>query len=208
YSWVEIGKSELHTLGLNNEARTSEDPRHSGNWRAAAAVRASGNVLEVRMNGLQVGAPPGNYNTLLYSRKITNPSRLSKKDQEDGKLYEYFLLTRDAEPGKEITGEYLTSAKEGGDRSGALAVDFHFNAKGGALFYEITSANVEQGSDEGNRRSLAIVLDGLIMSAPSLITAIRDSGQITGRFTKAEVDNLVNILRSGALPATLKPQPV
>src|SRR5262249_22233122 len=69
YSWVEIGKSELHTLGLNNEARTSEDPRHSGNWRAAAAVRASGNVLEVRMNGLQVGAPPGNYNTLLYSRK-------------------------------------------------------------------------------------------------------------------------------------------
>jgi len=46
------------------------------------------------------------------------------------------------------------------------------------------------------------------MSAPSLNSPIRDSGQITGQFTKDDVNNLVSILRSGALPATLKPQPV
>src|SRR5262249_52109077 len=55
---------------------------------------------------------------------------------------------------------------------------------------------------------LAIVLDGQIMSAPTINSVIRGDGQIHGRFTQKEVDQLVNILRSGALPATLKPQPV
>src|SRR5262249_29657272 len=37
---------------------------------------------------------------------------------------------------------------------------------------------------------------------------ITTAGSITGDFTRREVDNLVNILRAGALPASLKPQPV
>src|SRR6185369_8327457 len=84
----------------------------------------------------------------------------------------------------------------------------HFNNKGGSLFYELTSANVEGEEGEGGRRNLAIVLDGLIMSAPALQARIRDAGIITGKFSKTEIEDLVNILRSGALPATLKPQPV
>src|SRR5204863_5686743 len=57
-------------------------------------------------------------------------------------------------------------------------------------------------------RHLAITLDGQIRSAPTLRSAIRSNGQITGDFTKKEVETLVTILRAGALPATLRPQPV
>src|SRR5262249_2079684 len=42
----------------------------------------------------------------------------------------------------------------------------------------------------------------------TLNSPIRSSGQISGDFTKKEVDTLVTILRAGALPATLKSQPV
>ena len=45
-------------------------------------------------------------------------------------------------------------------------------------------------------------------SAPTINSQITTHGQISGSFTSKEVDSLVNILRAGALPATLKPQPV
>ena len=51
-------------------------------------------------------------------------------------------------------------------------------------------------------------MDGQIRSAPVLNQAIRTDGQISGNFTPADIDTLVRILRAGALPATLKPQPV
>src|SRR5262249_40060400 len=64
------------------------------------------------------------------------------------------------------------------------------------------------GDDTSNKRHLAIILDGLVMSAPTINSQITTHGQISGSFTSREVDELVNILRSGALPATLKQQPV
>src|SRR5438552_18047553 len=56
--------------------------------------------------------------------------------------------------------------------------------------------------------SLAILLDGYIVSAPTLNSAIHERGQITGLGSVEEARRLAQILRSGALPATLKPQPV
>src|SRR5262249_35896461 len=122
--------------------------------------------------------------------------------------YEYFFLARDAEPGKAVTGKYLTSAKEDFDtRTHRPSVAFRFNGQGEVLFGDLTRANApREGRD--SERLLAIVLDNKIMSAPGIMTEIRGSGQITGQFTKDDINTLVNILRSGALPATLKQQPV
>jgi preprotein translocase subunit SecD len=51
----------------------------------------------------------------------------------------------------------------------------------------------------------AIVLDGTVMSAPYIKSAITDgSGQISGNFTAAEMNNLVTTLRYGALPYPLQ----
>lgn len=54
------------------------------------------------------------------------------------------------------------------------------------------------------RRQLRLLLNGMVMSAPQISSEIRNQGQITGEFTQKEIDTLVNILRSGSLPATLK----
>jgi SecD/SecF fusion protein len=89
-------------------------------------------------------------------------------------------------------------------------VSFKFNTRGGDLFYDVTNQNRpdKRGGQDQFYRHLAIILDNEVMSAPRLITAIQTDGQITGNFTSKEVNQLVSILRAGALPATLKPLPV
>jgi SecD/SecF fusion protein len=192
YTWVELGISERHTLGLNNAAEN--DPNNMM-WKQVAEARKKGEPVPI-LGGT----------ALLYSRNVMNP-RLS--DKEQNKKYEYFVLTRDPEKGKEITGKYLTNAFETTSRGMELAVGFRFNDEGGRLFQELTSKNAPTGSGESAfHRYLAVVLDGKIESAPRLNAVISTEGVIEGRFTQEEVSRLVTILRAGALPASLKPQPV
>jgi len=197
YSWVEVGKEELYSLHLNNAARKA--PAWKADWEAVAAVRDK----EAIRYPLQGG---GRF--LLYSREIKTPSRLSPKDVQQGKEYEYFILTRNSEPGKEITGKYLSQAASGPSSRGEPAVHFGFDSEGGNLFYELTSLNKPAKSEGSFERQLAIVLDGKIRAAPGLRSAIRDRGEISGGFTQKTVQELVTILRAGALPATLKEKPV
>ena len=53
-------------------------------------------------------------------------------------------------------------------------------------------------------RPLAIVLDKKVISAPRILQPITGgSGQISGRFTVEQANNLAILLRAGALPAPL-----
>jgi SecD/SecF fusion protein len=194
YTWVELGKSEREYLRLSNENEKDTSP--TSLWKRAAEARAKHQVIS--LDNLE-GSP------LLYSRAVLNP-RLS--DNETGKRFEYFVLTRDPEKGKEITGRYLVDARE--DASGfGLKVAFRFDQTGGNLFGELTSKNAPSGSSENPfHRYLAVVLDGKIESAPTINAVIHSEGVIEGKFTHAQVDRLVRILKAGALPASLKPQPV
>ncbi|UCG33006.1 MAG: protein translocase subunit SecD [Phycisphaerales bacterium] len=80
------------------------------------------------------------------------------------------------------------------------AVSFELDAPGGARFFRLTEPNVG--------KPLCILLDDIAISAPTLRSAIREAGQITGDFTTDEVLELVNKLEAGALPARLKPNPI
>ncbi|HXG84656.1 MAG TPA: protein translocase subunit SecD [Pyrinomonadaceae bacterium] len=55
-------------------------------------------------------------------------------------------------------------------------------------------------------KSMAIVLNDQVKSAPTIQGQISDSGQITGRFTKASAGDLALTLKSGALPAKIEYQ--
>jgi SecD/SecF fusion protein len=96
-----------------------------------------------------------------------------------------------------VAGEDLTDAQPGFDQqTGEPDVNFAFNLRGGQRFGEVTSQNVG--------RRFAIVLDGKVISAPVIRTAILGGrGVITGNFTIKEADSLALLLRSGALPAKL-----
>ncbi len=96
-----------------------------------------------------------------------------------------------------MTGDVLTDARvqPGGSMEGPT-VSFVLDAQGTRLFGDATTANVG--------RQLAIVLDGYVQSAPVIREPITGGhGQISGRFTFEEAQDLANVLRNGALPAPL-----
>ena len=95
-----------------------------------------------------------------------------------------------------VSGENLTRAGVGADQSGRPAIDFRFDGQGARRFGETTAANIG--------RPFAIILDGKVISAPTIQGAITGgTGQITGSFSIAEASELVNLLNGGALPAPL-----
>src|SRR5208283_1163932 len=114
------------------------------------------------------------------------------------------MLDQTDQPGKlpvekqvMVQGEDLTDATPGFDsRNGEPVVNFRFNIRGGQQFGHVTSANVG--------RPFAIVLDNKVISAPRILGPITGgSGQISGRFSTEQANNLAILLRAGALPAKL-----
>jgi preprotein translocase subunit SecD len=55
----------------------------------------------------------------------------------------------------------------------------------------------------GFSRKLGIILDGFLVSAPAIRSTISGRGEITGSFSRQEVDDLVDVLNAGSLPAPL-----
>ena len=96
-----------------------------------------------------------------------------------------------------VSGTDFRSADQGTDQTGRRNVRFTLTNEAGDKFYEYTSKNVGQ--------SMAVVMGGRVKEVATIQSAIRDSGEITGSFTPDEVEILSKMLRTGALPASLKP---
>jgi SecD/SecF fusion protein len=86
------------------------------------------------------------------------------------------------------------------DNMGRRAIGFSLDAKGGKLFANVTGQNVG--------RPLCILLDAIAISAPTISEMIRGQGVITGSFTQTQVEDMVNKLNAGSLPARLIEQPI
>lgn len=105
----------------------------------------------------------------------------------------------------DITGEDLAFAASTFDEKGSPAVAFTLTDSGSNRFFVLTTNNAPIGQ---RTRQLGIVLDDNLLSAPSIQSPIRKEGRITGRFTRQEVDSLVQILKAGQLPAALTKLPI
>ena len=103
----------------------------------------------------------------------------------------YYLVRRVAA----VTGRDLRNARPTLDEFNQPAVSFSLNREGARKFGEVTGQNIG--------RSLAILLDGRVETAPTIEGRITDEGQISGVFTQQEAADLGLVLRSGALPASL-----
>jgi preprotein translocase subunit SecD len=112
-----------------------------------------------------------------------------EKDAVAGKLY-YAVEKR-----RTVTGRDLSNATVGHGQFGQPNVEFTLTPTGSVAFGNLTGQNVGNG--------LAIVLDGRVVSAPVIKSKITDRGQIEGNFSQQEVQDLVLVLRSGALPASI-----
>jgi preprotein translocase subunit SecD len=103
----------------------------------------------------------------------------------------YYMVRRVAA----VTGRDLRSARPSLDENNRPAVAFTLTSEGASKFGRVTGENVG--------RSLAIILDGRVQSAPRIENRITDEGRISGSFTREEVNDLSLVLRSGALPAAM-----
>jgi protein-export membrane protein SecD len=95
-----------------------------------------------------------------------------------------------------ITGAGLQAAVAQYDpNANQWLIQFDLNAEGGAVFGPYTAANIGQ--------PMAIVLDGVVLSAPVIRAELPTGGVIEGSFTEEEAKTLALQLRSGALPIPL-----
>lgn len=195
YAWVEIGKVGRRDMGLHNSPDERAESGHSSAlWTAIDAAAKRG---EPYVTGDEV----------IMRRETRN--RYKTEADNQAKQFDYFILTRSSDSVK-VGGNVTVTANVGTDgRSGKPCIDFAFNSEGGKQFHDITERNLPAGKDDRDfHRRLAILIDGQLISSPRVNSIISDRGQITGNFTFPQVKSMVTILRSGALPATLKGEPV
>ncbi|WP_417828658.1 protein translocase subunit SecD [Thalassospira sp.] len=139
-------------------------------------VNAEKTAAEARATGL----PPG---TMIL------PSA-DAGDQAAG-IREYLIDRRVVVSGDNLVDSQPTFS------DGRPVVSFRFDAAGGARFGDVTSKSAG--------RSLAIVLDGEVISAPRINEPILGgNGIITGQFSVQEANDLSLLLRAGALPAPMQ----
>ena len=103
----------------------------------------------------------------------------------------YYLVRKAAA----VSGSDLRNARPTVDDNNLPAVSFTLISEGGAKFGKVSGENIG--------RSLAIILDGRVVSAARLETRITDEGMIHGGFTREEAQNISLVLRSGALRTSL-----
>lgn len=184
------------------------------------AVEQSIEVIRRRVDALGATEPniqrQGADRILVEVPGLQDPQRLKDLLGQTAHLEFRFVAEQGAAPGdveqlpSQETGGMVTVEKrpivDGADlidarpsfdsRTNEPIVDFTFNVRGGQRFGQATAENVG--------RLLAIVLDNKVISAPRINSPIPGGkGQISGRFTVEQANNLAVLLRAGALPAPL-----
>jgi preprotein translocase subunit SecD len=117
---------------------------------------------------------------------------------EDGNVVERYLLGP-----AELTGSAVDTARAQAPQglAGAWEVIVDFTGEGSDAWAQLTTRYVGQ--------QIAIVLDGVVQSAPTVQEAITGgTARITGDFSEREAKDLALVLRFGALPVELVPQEV
>ncbi len=151
--------------------------------------------------------------------KFTDPDELGSKKAEEVTL-----------PGKDgdqqytlgpvlLTGDALSGASAGLDSQGQWQVGPTFRGgkegidkfnKAATLCYNgdpLCPPNAQDSASGAPRGQLAIVLDGEVLTAPSINEATFDKDQISisGSFKEQEAKDVATALRYGALPLELRP---
>ena len=215
---------EISTAGDQIDVRLSDDALAR---RKTSAVQQSIEIVRRRIDELgnreATIQRQGEDRILVQVPGLDNPSHLKAMLGKTAKL-SFRLLDQTISPAEAKAGrmpigsEILPSDEPGSPEfvvrkqvmvSGANLVDaqpstdsqtnepvvlFRFDSVGGKLFADVTRVNIG--------KPFAIVLDGRVVSAPVIRSAILGgSGQISGNFTYQEANDLAILLRAGALPA-------
>ncbi|MEG0455118.1 MAG: protein translocase subunit SecD, partial [Bacteroides sp.] len=112
-----------------------------------------------------------------------------------GQTFELYAIKSTERNGKApLEGDVVTNAKDEFDQYGKPSVSMSMNSDGARRWAMLTKQNIG--------KSVAIVLDNYVYSAPTVNTEITGgNSQITGHFTPEQAKDLANVLKSGKMPA-------
>ena len=178
----------------------------------AAAVKAHPLLARLQLTGAQSLSTVGyasvrdtaEINKLIYSAEAKRilPSDLrllwSAKPADHlnvKNIFELHALKVTTTTGRApLEGDVITDAKDEFDQMGSPVVSMKMNTEGARKWSQMTKANVG--------KAIAIVLDGVVYSAPRVNGEIDGgSSQISGNFTIEDTKDLANTLKSGRMPA-------
>jgi len=136
----------------------------------------------------------------------------------DNKVWDRWFVLHD---NPELKGTDLKNPKQNYDpQTNAPIVTFEFTDKGRTAFHDVTKRLAQRGQlkqvpgqpVENSFQTFAIVLDQKVVSRPFIDYRENPDGidgrtgaQISGGFTLQEAQDLADVLKTGALPITLKP---
>ena len=113
-------------------------------------------------------------------------------------VYELYALKVTTSDGRApLEGDVVTDAKDQFDQHGRPEVSMTMNSEGAREWAALTKANIN--------KAIAIVLDGVVYSAPRVNGEITGGqSSISGNFTIEDTKDLANTLKSGRMPAPAK----
>jgi len=120
------------------------------------------------------------------------PVMMRRGNRPSASPEEYYIISR----ASAITGRDLRGADASRGDLNRWEIRFQLTGDGGRRFATFTGAHVQD--------RLAVVLDNKVESIATIQEQIHDDGRITGSFTEQEAQDLSMLLKSGALPASIK----
>ena len=155
-----------------------------------ASVRDTAAVNKIIYGSLAKQILPSDLK-LLWSAKPEDG--LNKKN-----VYGLYALKVTTSDGRApLEGDVVTDAKDQFDQHGRPEVSMTMNSEGAREWAALTKANVG--------KAIAIVLDGVVYSAPRVNGEITGGqSSISGNFTIEDTKDLANTLESGRMPAPAK----
>ena len=185
------------------------------------ALSLVGQTAELRFRPVLGQLPPGGATTTTVAGQPAQPdaTALTPREGDDPAKNVVLAEIKDGRenaryslgPAAVVGSAVKTAQAEFNQNSGEWSVRVDFTGDGGDKFKAISQSCVNRDATCPNDQ-LAIVLDGVVQSAPTiqsdLLTNFNNTAQITGNFTQKEAKNLATVLRFGALPVQLERQAV
>lgn len=131
-----------------------------------------------------------------YSDRDDSPAPAPTPQNQPEKPKQYVVVEYPAVVDGSELRDAAAFSETGSDKD--FKISFSLKPAGAQKFGVWTAANIDN--------YMAVVLNGEVKSAAYIKGAISDSGEISGKFTKASADDLALTLKSGALPAKIEYQ--
>ena len=203
------GQAESETA-VPDAATTSASPDASTSASAASTATSTASAAATPAASASASAQEtaayAEYNKLTctnkdYTKNVTTVPGTDYLATCDDQGNKYFLAPSVID-GKDVTNALASPVEANGVPTGQWEIDLTFDSKGKGEFSTETATLYSQYSGNTGSGQFAIVLDGVVESAPVVNQGAITTGSatISGSFTEAQASQLATTLNYGSLP--------